>query len=554
MRTVLANVLNDCIERMGSGETFEACLERYHHLSKELEPLLAPAQSIFILPKVTPSDEFINASRDRLVTRIRQETVPKNAKQTSQMSYLVGPLQLWQRAFSVFTSLKKLAIPVTLGLILVLVVGLFGIFPFSPPSPALASQCTLSILSGEVEVISPDATGRQQGNDGMTLTVGTRIRTGADSRAVLTFLEGSTITLEPGTEVDIEQIQIAENQTRSIILKQWLGRTWSRVVKLADPGSRYQINTPTATAIVRGTLFITEVEESGLTKIATTQGLVSVIAQGDEVLVPANYQTQVEPDAKPSSPARMPDPSAEFIVSVDEPAVGSVMSPAGASTGILPDGSSFNQIPNSRSFFPSEGTQRITIAKPTSGEYLLTLRYLADGKARFIIQTRTKDGAGVTYSGEWSATKGNGWLLHLNLQVDNGLINGIALSKVEPLGGGTLKNLITSASVDDKTVSEKAGLPDGNIGDGSDPQKVSTDETTPGETTSERDSDKAKDSTSDTTPRETSGDSGSDKGKDSTSDGAPGGSHGRGSDKDDTNNAKEPDRGPRYSAGDRNGN
>ena len=137
----------------------------------------------------------------------------------------------------------------------------------------------------------------------MTLQAGSRVRTASDSQALLTFFNGTSVNLEPGTDLVVEQVERGgENQPTVIVVRQWLGKTWSRVTKLADPGSHYEIQTPSAIAVVRGTMFSTEVDETGATRVQTTEGLVSVSAQGEEVYVPAGQQTSVEPGASPSEP------------------------------------------------------------------------------------------------------------------------------------------------------------------------------------------------------------------------------------------------------------
>ncbi|MBI4329727.1 MAG: FecR domain-containing protein, partial [Chloroflexi bacterium] len=139
----------------------------------------------------------------------------------------------------------------------------------------------------------------------MRLVAGTGVRTSNASGAQLTFFDGSTLTLDPNTNIEIVQIDSDGRQADTILLKQWIGRTWSRVAKMLDPGSRYEIQTPTALAVVRGTLFSTEVDDAQRTRVQTSEGLVSVLAQSKEVYVPAGQETTVEPGLPPSEPAKV---------------------------------------------------------------------------------------------------------------------------------------------------------------------------------------------------------------------------------------------------------
>jgi hypothetical protein len=207
-----------------------------------------------------------------------------------------------------FTGNRRIAIPVTLIAIIAILAGI-GVPSLSSPSSVLASNCTLSIYSGEVEILSPGQEGIQPGIDGMTLEVGTRIITAPDSQALITFFDGSTLNLEPQTDIEIERLVSDDKQSVNIVLKQYIGKTWSRVIKMADP--HYEIQTPSAAAVVRGTIFMVEVDETGETTVATDEGLVSVTGGDEEVFVPAGFETNVKRGATPAMPFKTPPTKAD---------------------------------------------------------------------------------------------------------------------------------------------------------------------------------------------------------------------------------------------------
>jgi len=209
MGTKLAKVLDECIARIRKDEIIETCLAQYAHV---------------------------------------REQAAKSGKKMRLPNKLA---MAWQSVPCTFTPARKVAIPIALALLLTIGAS-FGAFNFLSPSPALNSQCTLSILNGSAEVQGPDSDNWEQGTDGMTLIAGTTIRTPLDSHALLTFFEGSTLKLDPGTDIEIQQAEYDDLQSTTIALKQWMGRTWSRIVIMTSPGSHYQIETPSASAIVRG--------------------------------------------------------------------------------------------------------------------------------------------------------------------------------------------------------------------------------------------------------------------------------------------------------------
>jgi len=317
MGTKLAKILDECLARTDRGESIDACLSDYTEAREQIEPLLRTAISFSSMPEVAPSDSYKKTTKRRLMATLHQETFPaKIATLDENMSPLDNLAMAIQRLWQTITGARKIAIPVTLGLILAIVAG-FGASSFISPSPALADGCTLSIISGTVDIQAPTSDS-QPGINGMTLDVGTRIQTGQDATALLTFFDGSTLKLEPGTDIEIQQLEFNDEQSVTIVLKQLIGRTWSHVVKMADKGSHYEIITPSAVALVRGTQFVIDVDEEGNTREQTTEGLVSVIAQGEEVSVPVGYITMVETGTIPSEPTIAPDPEDEKDSAKDE--------------------------------------------------------------------------------------------------------------------------------------------------------------------------------------------------------------------------------------------
>jgi hypothetical protein len=223
-------------------------------------------------------------------------------EKSESLLHLPGTSGKMMRFWQTIIRHKKAYLVITLAVLAAISVTSFGVRSTSP-SYAFTSKCTLNILSGSVDISVPGSIEVQPGTDGMTLDAGDRVKTSPDSAVLLTFFDGSTITLEPDTDIEIEQIDLTDNQqTINIILKQWTGKTWSHVVKMADRRYHYEVKTPSAVALVRGTQFLTEVDEAGTTTVLTAEGLVSVSAQGTEVFLPVGEQTTVEQGTPPSEP------------------------------------------------------------------------------------------------------------------------------------------------------------------------------------------------------------------------------------------------------------
>src|SRR3972149_3303606 len=72
--------------------------------------------------------------------------------------------------------------------------------PPRAPAPAIASGSILSIPDGEVLVQETPESEIRPGEDGETLKAGMTVESKGDARAVLTFEDGSTLELEPGSK------------------------------------------------------------------------------------------------------------------------------------------------------------------------------------------------------------------------------------------------------------------------------------------------------------------------------------------------------------------
>ncbi len=235
---------------------------------------------------------------------------------------------------------------------------------------ALGAATTLTVLSGDVEVRHAGATTFAPAADGDVVNAGDEIRTGERSRAVLTYFEGSTVTLEPSTVLLVES---AESRSGGTVVRmlQLAGRTWHVVTKLASPGSRYEVETPASTASVRGTEFEVSVVMAETT-ITTAEGavmaLVDARSQGrDIVSVPVTAgMTQTQRRDAPPAPATPSERHERTSVVIPSP-TGFVVDPLGRTNGVTRDGRLVAQTPGVR--VERDGNDlRVTIDDPVPGK------------------------------------------------------------------------------------------------------------------------------------------------------------------------------------------
>ncbi len=76
-------------------------------------------------------------------------------------------------------------------------------------SPTPSTVATLSEIEGVVSVKETGTDSWGEGQVGMSLVVGDTVKTGNDSSAEITFLDGNTIELEADTEVEITSVDVS---------------------------------------------------------------------------------------------------------------------------------------------------------------------------------------------------------------------------------------------------------------------------------------------------------------------------------------------------------
>ncbi|HEY6202540.1 MAG TPA: FecR family protein [Candidatus Limnocylindria bacterium] len=266
--------------------------------------------------------------------------------------------------------------------------------------PASAANMTLTVLGGTAE-IARGAGGFARAADGQVLNAGDRVRTADAGHAVVTFLDGSTVEIEPATTITVIQATAAASGAITIQLEQSIGRTWSSVERLLDPDSKFELRTPTATATVRGTGFVTDVQASGATTVATTDGIVELSAQGTTVVVPAGSLTTVQPNAAPSPPGPAPRAQNTLRFGLHSPAHLIVVDAFGRACGIVPAGPTLvRQIPGCLATEVGVDPQLVDLPNAAAGIYSIVIETIAPG-GDFVATASAVDGAGTLSFNYW---------------------------------------------------------------------------------------------------------------------------------------------------------
>lgn len=329
----------------------------------------APLEAVRVEPVEAPPQPGLRARATRLVRSLR-----------ATASALPEFPSLRMPALSM-GGLRLLAITVTMTFVFATIIGTTGLVS-RHGTIALGASTTLTIISGEVTARASDADAFQAIADGATLHAGMTVRTGPGSYAVLTYFEGSTVSLDPNTTLVIEALEAEPDGSTIISMREELGRTWHSVAHLLTAGSRYEVKTPTATATVRGTEFEVGVQADPdgqiVSTVETVEGAVATSKAptpqqpqpAQEVLVRPGFEVAVTKDAPLTAPVPAPPPQRVVTVTVGA-AAGVVLDPLGRANGIK-DGRLVVQTPGA-------------VVQKVNGQLVITLPDIPDGKLAAVV-------------------------------------------------------------------------------------------------------------------------------------------------------------------------
>jgi hypothetical protein len=161
--------------------------------------------------------------------------------------------------------------------------------------PATAKEfATLHPVTGTVEIQRGGDGAFRPGTEGATLRAGDVVRTGPDGRAEIEYFDGSLTRMDEATTFVLRELASIPDTPGSKLIEgeQAAGRTFQRIVEITDSESRFDVETPTATASVRGTQYVLTVHPDGSTELWVlpdddpgTSSVVLILEDGTEIVV-----------------------------------------------------------------------------------------------------------------------------------------------------------------------------------------------------------------------------------------------------------------------------
>lgn len=266
--------------------------------------------------------------------------------------------------------------------------------------PAGPRTATLTILGGSVRHVTRGGEATAA-TDGMDLAVGDRVITGRNASAVVTFGDGSTLTVQPGSDIAIRRADL-ERDRSNIVARISLGTVWARVVRLADPGSGLALESNTATATVHDGLIGADLAKDGTLACWTQAGELRVrdpdgrplttLAPGEIMTVRPGGSTAVAPFAVTSMTLRV-TVSTNLLPLVRVPDFGRV-------AGFVAPGVEVNQVYGSVTAARADAYV-VEVPAGSPGPFDLTLEGRHDGPFTVVLQGlfRTTEVYRLTFSG-----------------------------------------------------------------------------------------------------------------------------------------------------------
>jgi hypothetical protein len=263
-----------------------------------------------------------------------------------------------------------------------------------------APAATLTVLAGRVEhARGSGAAG--SASSGADLAEGDRVVTGADGRALITFLDGTTVTVEPGSQITVRELTAAPRESSRVRLLILAGTLWARVGGWLGGRGTVTLESNAYSATARDGLIGAQSRGDGAFVSWTRAGEVTLRdAQGEIRLV---LQPGDKGTLSPAGGAVRESfaPSASTIeITAEGPVSPLLVMPDGArAAGFVPPDLEVNQVFGSFTGI-REGRRVIQVPGGLAGPYRLVLAATGDGPYTVTVTGRAGDR--LAYSSERS--------------------------------------------------------------------------------------------------------------------------------------------------------
>jgi hypothetical protein len=267
--------------------------------------------------------------------------------------------------------------------------------------PTVSTAATLTVLGGVVELARSSGE-RAAAVSGTSMGVGDRVLTGPDGRGLVTFLDGTTVTIEPSSEVVVREIDAGDRQRSNIQVLITAGTVWARIANWLGGRGTVSLASNTHAAIAHDGLIGAERRPDGTFVCWTRAGTVELVDASGAALgrLEPGRKATIAPQGRPRTEAFSVHRSV-----VEVTARGSVwplvVMPDGVRlAGFVEPGIEVNQVFGSLTARRENETRSVEVPGGFPGPYLVLLSGIADGPFSVVVTGRV--GGQTVYERKWT--------------------------------------------------------------------------------------------------------------------------------------------------------
>jgi hypothetical protein len=326
---------------------------------------------------------------------------------------------------------RRWVLPLTLACLLLAGTPAFG----QAPAPTVSTAATLTVLGGSVDLQRGEA--RAPAVSGTSLSVGDLILTGPDGRALVTFLDGTTVTVEPRSAIAVRELEVGGRERSNIQILITAGTVWARIANLLGGRGTVSLASNTRAAIAHDGLIGAEQRGDGTFVCWTRAGSVQLVDAGGAT------RGQLEPGQKATVPPEGGPVTETFSVhrSVVEittrgPVWPLVVMPDGVRlAGFVTPGIEVNQVFGSLTARRPDETRVVEVPGGFPGPYRVILSGIADGEFAVTVTGRVR--GRTVYQRRWAGTIARGQRLAGGVIQDFDVRQAVPANEAETLSGTT---------------------------------------------------------------------------------------------------------------------
>ena len=274
--------------------------------------------------------------------------------------------------------------------------------------PAVVSTAaTLTVLSAPVERVGAGEDQRAAVGSGTDLAVGDRVVTGTDGRALITFLDGSTVTVEPASNVTVRRAEMAGREASRVSVLVTVGTVWARVAGWLGGRATLTIESNAYSAAAHDGLIGAQQQASGLFVCWTRAGDLDVTGAAGPV---ARLRPGQKATLAPGGPVQTEGFAVNrstLEIATSGPVLPLVTMPDGTRlAGFVPPGVEVNQVFGSLTAAAAGGARSVEVPAGVAGPFVVTLAAVGDGPFTMTVVGRHQ--GAVTYRYERAGTAHHG--------------------------------------------------------------------------------------------------------------------------------------------------